>query len=527
MKDSILLAVSALLCLISLIFASYKQLQMLQQSSYFPSRYFRWLKGSYSVGLCFDAMLFCLASVIFLADKRMLGCVFFAAVSILRAASAIRTHRKSIKKLVFTGRIKRLLAAEIAVGAVLGIFGVLLKGELAGEICLVLLFMLGTASPLAVFLCRFLTAPIENALCSHYIRDAEKILKASPSLKIIGITGSYGKTTTKFILTRILSERFNTVCTPQSFNTPMGVVRTIRSDIKPQTEVFVCEMGAKKSGDIKEICDIAHPDMGIITSVGEQHLDTFGSVRNVYKTKFELKDSALKKGGITLVNADSPEIKKRLAENKVGVLPYGEGTEIRAENIKCSSLGSAFDIVINGERISVSTSLLGMHTVSDILGAVAAAYTLGVSASDIRAAVAALKPTEHRLELKSGLNGSLLIDDAYNSNPVGCIEAVRTLGRFEGMRKVIITPGLVELGEREYDCNFALGAEAAKYCDEIILVGKTRSKPLRLGAESQGFASERLHTVSSFREAMEIYSPSADKNSVLLIENDLPDNYLD
>lgn len=526
MQDRILLAVSGALSLISLIFASYKQFQMLQQNSYFPSRYFKWLKGSYPVGLCFDAMLFCLASVIFLAGKYVIECVFFAAVCIIRIIDAARTHKKSVKKLVFTARIKRLFAAETLVSLLLILLFVFSSVKLISEISFVLLVMLSSVPPLAVLLSRLLMTPVEAGFCRYYIKDAEKILKSVPCLKIIGITGSYGKTTTKFILTRILSERFNTVCTPQSFNTPMGVVRTVRSEIKPQTEVFVCEMGAKKSGDIKEICDIVHPDIGIITSVGEQHLDTFGSVGNVYKTKFELEKSVSEKGGMTFVNAESPEIKKRLS-GKVGTVPYGEGTEIRAENISCSSLGASFDIVMHGERISVSTSLLGMHAVSDILAAAAAADALGVSAQDIKVSVASLKPTEHRLELKSYLNGSLLIDDAYNSNPVGCLEAVRTLGRFKGMRKVIITPGLVELGEKEYDCNFALGAEAAKYCDEIILVGKTRSEPLRAGALSQNFDPERLHTVSSFKDAMKIYSPSADKNSILLIENDLPDNYLD
>ena len=119
-----------------------------------------------------------------------------------------------------------------------------------------------------------------------------------------------------------------------------------------------------------------------------------------------------------------------------------------------------------------------------------------------------------------------MIDDAYNSNPEGCLEAVRVLGSFDGMQKVIITPGLVELGDKEYESNFALGLEAAKICDIIIFVGKNRSKPMVQAAEDYGFPKEKLFVAESFKQAMEIYSKFADNNTVLLVENDLPDNYL-
>ena len=173
-----------------------------------------------------------------------------------------------------------------------------------------------------------------------------------------------------------------------------------------------------------------------------------------------------------------------------------------------------------------STKLLGLHNVNNIVAAAAIAHELGVTAAQIQFAVSALKATEHRLELKAWNNGSLLIDDAYNANPEGSLEAVRVLGSFDGMRKVIITPGLIELGSREYECNRALGAEAARHCDEIIFVGKNRSKPLVEGALSEGYDEDRIHVVSSFAEAMSIYAPTADRNSVVLLENDLPDNYL-
>ena len=192
----------------------------------------------------------------------------------------------------------------------------------------------------------------------------------------------------------------------------------------------------------------------------------------------------------------------------------------------CDRNGSKFDLNFGNTVITLTTKLLGKHNAVNIAGASALAYSLGVKAEDIKFAVSSLKPTEHRLELKNSVNRSLLIDDAYNANPEGSIEAVNVLGSFGEMKKVIITPGLIELGDREYECNFNLGVTAAKVCDIIILVGLTRSKPLADGVKSTDFNAENLHIVASFKDAMEIYSKFADNNTVVLLENDLPDNYL-
>jgi zinc transporter ZupT len=188
--------------------------------------------------------------------------------------------------------------------------------------------------------------------------------------------------------------------------------------------------------------------------------------------------------------------------------------------------GSEFTVKLGRKNVKFTTRLLGLHSIIDIIGAIALAYTLGVEIPDLQFAVASLKPAEHRLELKPFTNGSLLIDDAYNSNPEGCLEAVRVLGSFDGMKKVIITPGLVELGDIEYDCNYALGKEATQNCDVIILVGTNRSKPMQDAVNNSDFNKENLYVAASFKEAMDIYSKIADNNTAVLFENDLPDNYL-
>ena len=516
------LLISLVLAGISSLFALTRQLQMLQQNSYFPSRYFGWLKDNLPF---YDVVLFLISSLLFIFKFFIGLAIFNAAVLALRIPLFLKLQKKSVKKLVFTARVKRLFGCAIITQALLITVFVLNPTNLGGILCMDLSFILSFITPLLTLLIWALTVPVEKAFTLYYINDAKKILKGYRDLKIIGITGSYGKTTTKFILTRILSEKFNVVCTPQSFNTPMGVVRTIREYLKPQTQIFVCEMGAKNVGDIKEICNIASPEIGIITSVGEQHLETFKSVDNVFKTKFELADAVKANSGTVFVNGDSKEIINRIS-NGFKVYGSNENFDYTVKNISCGRNGSSFDLDLSGTVINLSTKLLGNHSIINIAGACAVAHSLGVSENDIKFAVASLKPTEHRLELKSSINRSLLIDDAYNANPEGSIEAVNVLSAFEGMKKVIITPGLIELGEREYDCNFNLGAKAGEKCDIIILVGHNRSKPLEDGVKTTDFNTENLYIAGSFKEAMEIYSKFADSNTCVLLENDLPDNYL-
>ena len=518
-----LLLISMILISVSALFSVTRQLQMLQQNSYFPSRYTSWLKGNFPYLTVFG---FFISSALYCIELYIIQMIFVAFVLGLSVSSAIMLQKKSIKKLVYTARIKRLYATAAIVLMLLSVIYLITPESLVGEISSVILFLISFITPVLVYICWAITLPIEKAFTKWYINDAKKTLKNHSNLKVIGITGSYGKTTTKFILTRILSEKFNVVCTPQSFNTPMGVVRTVREMLKPQTEIFVCEMGAKNVGDIKEICDIVKPDYGMITSVGAQHLETFKTVDNVFTTKFELADAVKLKNGKTFVNVDSKEIKDRIKKCDYIVYGTNDSCQYKAENITYGRYGSEFEVNLGGENIKLNSRLLGLHSIINITGAAAIAHSLGVSNEEIKFAVASLKPYEHRLEMKPSVNGSVMIDDAYNANPEGSVEAVRVLGSFDGMKKVIITPGLIELGDKEYECNRTLGLEAGKICDIIILVGKNRSKPLADGVNSTDFNRENLFIANSFMEAMEIYTRFADSNTVLLIENDLPDNYL-
>jgi len=524
------------------LFALLRQLQMLQQSSYYPSRYWGWLKGAirFRTSLAIIGVMFFVASSLPDTDYDwhydLYVVLTLAALSLLRIYFCFSDSKKSIKKLVFTARIKRMiftaaafLATLITAGIIVGqssidqnsIVNAGFLQNLLFTICVFFSFI----APATCLVAWAITYPIEQRCARWYVNDAKKILKGMPDLKVIGVTGSYGKTSTKFILGRILSEKFNVVVTPESFNTPMGVVRTVREKIQPQTQIFIAEMGAKNKGDIKEICEIADPSLGIITSVGPQHLDTFGEIETVADTKFELADWCKQKGGKVFLNADNEIIKSRAANYNSVLYGTSEFCDCRAENVVYGRNGLSFNIISGNLNFKVATKLLGVHNALNIAAAAAVALDLGVPYGDISYAVSQLKAVNHRLEMKSYINGSTLIDDAYNANPEGCLEAARILGSFGNMKKIIVTPGLVELGAKEYECNRRLGEEAAKYADIIILVGPKRAIPIEEGVKSQEFNSEKLYIVQSFAEARKLFAPMCDNNTVILFENDLPDNY--
>ena len=521
--DILLLITNAVICLTTLV-AMTRQLHFLQLNSYYNSRFYDYFKDEFdmiTVWSIFGAVVLTNLELFALCVPALIFAGVCAIFRIVYTVLKIKTAKKGI---VFTARIKRFYITAFVLFAIV----LLLQGFgiLSFKVSASISNAFAVATPILVCIINLLNAPIEKSIKNWYIHDAKKILKSKPDLKIIGLTGSYGKTSTKYILGRILSEKYNTVITPGSFNTPMGVVITIRNQLTPATQVFVVEMGAKQVGDIKEICDIVHPQTAIITSVGPQHLNTFGSIENVVKTKFELADAVAECGGKVYLNTDNDLIRKKAKDyESVTYSTKIKGANVRAQDVVCSKNGLSFTVKYKRKSISLTTELLGTHNVLNIMSAVAIAIDMGVSENDIKYAVQSLKPTEHRLELKPLFGGALLIDDAYNANPEGSLEAMRVIGSFSPMKRIVVTPGLVELGEKEYECNKALGAEAAKNADVIILVGEKRSIPLKEGVVEQGFDEKNLYVAKTFNDAVEIFKPMCDKDTVVIFENDLPDNY--
>ena len=454
--------------------------------------------------------------------------------------------RKAKKKFVVTDRVKRLFVTYALLALIMVLVPYFVIRYIAGSgdygrtnAMLFALFGMVVYCgflPFVTALANLINKPIENRINKWFIDDAKRILKEHEGLRIIGITGSYGKTSVKYYLTTLLSEGFRVLMTPESYNTPMGIVRTIREHMQPTHEIFVCEMGARHLHDIKEITDIVHPDDGIVTSIGPQHLETFHSMENIISTKYELLDAVSEKekaeGGrqegkhLKFVNYDNEVIRENMKYSDAITYGMSEGCNYRATDVKVTGAGTTFTVTAQGgESAEFTTRLVGEHNVQNILGAIACANSLGIPMTRLKMAVRRLQSVPHRLELIKHGNVSIL-DDAYNANPNGAKVALKTLSLFEDSVKILVTPGMVELGDKAKEYNTAFGAQAAAVCDYIILVGNVNSADIRNGAVDAGFDPERIFIKNTFNEASALmYELDAGREKVILLENDLPDNY--
>lgn len=429
----------------------------------------------------------------------------------------------SKKKLVYTARVKRMLVTITVLSLLLILLVYFFFGiDYLTPAAIVVLSMQIVMNIIA----NIVNHPIESSFSNYYINDAKKRLKSMPDLKVIGITGSYGKTSVKYYLQTLLQAKYNVLVTPGNYNTPLGVTITVRNYLKASHEIFLCEMGARHVGDIKEVCDIAHPDMGIITSVGPQHLETFFNMENIQKTKFELAD-ALPEGGEIFLNGDNDFIQKQAEGYSNKIFYYSEktGQGYKAEDIKVSQYGTEFTVVSpDGDRERFQMKLIGGHNVINVVGAIAVANRLGISLKELIVPVRRLQPVEHRMQMREqGL--VTIIDDAYNSNPVGSKAAVETLAMFDGIR-ILITPGMVELGDKEKEYNYKFGTYAANCCDYILLVGRKHTEPIKEGVLSQGFDSAKCLVYDKLEDALNYaYTIKGTGHKYILLENDLPDNY--
>ncbi len=439
------------------------------------------------------------------------------------------------KKLVYTARVKRMIATMTVIQVLIIVLVIVFFGlkRVSGT----LMILTGLQLIMNV-LANTINHPIEWGVKQYYINDAKRMLRESPELNIIGVTGSYGKTSVKFYLQTLLKDSFNVLVTPESYNTPMGVVKTIRESLKSTHQIFICEMGARHVGDIKEICDIVHPHHGMITSIGPQHLETFFNMDNIKNTKFELAD-ALPDDGMLFLNGDNEYIRDKARGYKNKVFYYTDGHDnedksgmdevtlngYKAGKISVSQQGTDFTVTApdgNSERFQMK--LLGTHNVINVVGAIAVANTMGVALKDLKVPVRRLQSVEHRMQLREhGL--VTIIDDAFNSNPVGSRAAVETLKMFDGIR-IMITPGMVELGDKEEEYNYKFGTYAAECCDHILLVGKKRTKPIYEGVMSKGFPEDKIKAFDKLEEALACaYEIKGKGHKYILLENDLPDNY--
>ena len=531
---SIYLIVIYIICSIYMLLNFRHDLHMLQQNSYRLPRYWRYLaKG--------DRMnawrLVDIALVLLLFSTLLMPRLNELIIAIVCLAKIWKiTHAKFKKPLVFTHRVWRIygVTAFLSVGAVLaeavclGNGGNVLWQYSGSMVTLGTILLLSAFSWAVVILSVVILIPVERSINRKYYNEAAAILRSMPDLTVIGITGSYGKTSTKHYLHRILSEEFDVLMTPGSFNTTMGVIRTVREYMKPYNRIFICEMGAKQPGDIKEICDLVHPSIGIVTAVGPMHLETFKTLENVQRTKFELIDS-LPSDGLAVVNNDFEACASRPVDN-VSCFRYtatGVGSsQYVADDISYGPEGTDFSVTgPDGSVIRLHTRLVGECNISNLMAAVIVALHLGMSEEKIRYAVESIEQVEHRLNVKRTPGGITIIDDAFNSNPSGSRMAVDVLSGFTGGNRIIVTPGMIELGDRQFELNRELGRHIAGRVDMAVVVGRYNRDALLAGLADGDMPQDKIKVVESFAESQQFLSGFMKSGDTVLYENDLPDSF--
>ena len=527
-----------------------RYLHMLQLDSYANLRLLRWIAARPAhrlldlprqmilgaASLCLLLVVIGLRSGGHAALSVLLVAVGFDLVAGLRVFAAA-AEEEAKKPLVMTGRAKRILGATHFVGLCvfalvcwtlidLGRFSGLAATEVAVLACAVLLPVLAAGSTL---LGNIMLIPVQGAINRSYVAKARaNLARINPT--VIGITGSFGKTTTKYFLDALVRDSIPTLKTPQSFNTLLGVCRVLNETLRPGVKVFVAEMGAYRPGDIGELADLLHPRIGILTAIGPQHLERFGSVDAVERTKYELIQ-ALPPDGLAVFNLDDPRCRRLSGITKQPVMGYGMDNsrgdlDVWAENVRMTPEGMTFEIgTKRWGRTTAQTPVLGGHNVLNILAAGCVALHLGIPLDTLRRRMKTLEGAPHRLQMIKGSDGVVIIDDSYNSNPVGAAEALRVLGQFNSGKRILITPGMVELGETQERENCRFGELAAEMCDYVFLVAGASSDAIHQGLRSKSFPEERIRALSDLSGATAELARIVRAGDVVLFANDLPDLY--
>ncbi|MBR3697316.1 MAG: UDP-N-acetylmuramoyl-tripeptide--D-alanyl-D-alanine ligase [Clostridia bacterium] len=496
-------------------------LHILQLENYYNDRYITWVKKNIKTLIDIKTICFMIVPILFfIIEKNNLA---YLVEIILFIYLILNSKRKKEKKpFVNTSRIKRMFFTYL----ILAVLIAYVVNNVNTVLAILIINFISIIAYIFVYIVNLINSPVENGIRKKFCKLAMDKLKDLKTLEVVGITGSYGKTSTKYIVNTILSQKFNTLMTPESYNTTMGVVRTINENLSPVNNLFVCEMGAKYPGDIKEICDIVNPKYAIITAIGPQHLDTFKTLENVRNTKLELVDS-LPEDGIAFVNWEDENIRNSIFKRNIVKYGLNSDADYYAKNIEINEHGSEFDVVIPGKgNIHIKTKLLGSLNVLNIVCAVAVSDKLGLTEEEIKLGAKYIKQINHRLEIKQNSNGSIIIDDAYNSNNKGAKMALEVLKNFKDRQRILITPGIVELGDRAEEINKEFGKNAAESSDYIILVGEKQADYIYKGIKEKGYSDEKVFIAKNLEEALVKMNQIITPNSVVLLENDLPDNYL-
>ena len=500
-------------------------MHMLQQNFYNEgNRYLNWIKKNKTKTILTPDLLGILLIILPIFKKNILIYIsFFISYLILFIYRYNLKKKEQVKKpLIYTFRIKRILLTTILLNIIILILNYKLNNN---YILITTLVILSILAYYQVYIAYLLNLPIEKFIYSHYKRKARNKLQQLNTINI-GITGSYGKTSSKNILHDILSVKYRTYTSPGNLNTPLGLMKTINNYLDKFEEIFIAEISisSPETKDISKSCEIIKPKYGIITNIGLAHLDNFKTQENIQKAKFELIEH-LPKDGIGILNADDKNQVNYKIKNTCKIIWIGidNDADIIAQNIKYTYQGTTFDCIFKKEnkKISLKTCLFGKPNIYNILASLALAKELGLTYDEMIKGVEKIKPIEHRLQIKKFPNYTI-IDDAYNSNPVGSKMAVDVLNLMPG-KKIIVTPGMIELKDKEYELNYEFGKQISNVADYTILIGKNQTKPIYDGLINNNYDKNKIFILNDVKEAFPLIEKLRDNKTYVLLENDLPD----
>ena len=515
-------------------FASYKYFQIIQLSGYKLKGYFAWLKEtkwSYALRMILLSLLsaFCVLVTNALfnvyhqeALYSYIGLVFYFYFTIVFIKALYNAPKKiPLKNTTRMTRLNVAMLIFVSLFSFVVVWGSFqyLSFVKFGALCIV--------PAVVVFIVpvvHLIMLPLEKLIVSRYLHQAKSKLAKRNDLIKIGITGSYAETSVKYILNTILSQKYKVCMSPQSFNTQTGLSKVVNNYLTDLDQVLIAEMGARSKGDIKKLCKLISPQYAIITGISPQHLLTFKSLDNIKRTKFELVES-LSQNGVCVFNGFDQEVCDMYSWANIDKkYLVGKDKDISAKDIQFDQDGTKFVLVLGEKEYNVHTKLLGEHNVQNILLCVQMAKCLGLSDQQIVRGIKSLQPVPHRLELvKTATN--LILDDSFNANIRGSKIALDVLGKLPG-RKIVITPGLVELGEREYDENVVFGEQIAGVADFVIIVNKVNFEAIKEGLDNKKFKEENISQAETLEQAKILMKEILQPGDTVLFENDLPDNYI-
>ena len=436
---------------------------------------------------------------------------FFAGVTIIyRAKSKIRVKAKFTKRFtrIFAVGFLFFCAINACVFYLAKRFGLLAYALPITAISVTLI-------PLSLIFGAAINYPYDRIKYLLTIRKAKKKLSENKNLKVIFVTGSFAKTTTKRYLYELLKDDYKTVATPKSFNTPIGICLSVK-DINADTQIFIAEAGARRAGDIKTLCQIVRPDISVVTGIAPQHIETFKSIENIIAEKEEAVNG-LKDGGLAVVSNEThggKVIYDRAKSDKISV-GSGETADVKFRNVKFSAYGSSFDIMCGEKTLEITAPFVGIHNVVDFTLAAAVAIKLGVRAEKIENVAKTLTPPKHRFSVSVSGNGVTIIDDGYNANIEGIKSGAESLKYFGG-KKFAVFSGIVEGGTKSYELNSEAGRVLSENCDRLIAVGRLADEILSC---AKGERTEDLDG------AKEILKKEVRRGDTVAFFSDLPDRY--